>query len=56
MTVGSLEDPQGLSVSPGGLVTWSPQVGDVGDHLVRVVAADPQGLSVEQVWTVTIVL
>jgi YD repeat-containing protein len=50
-----LEGPPQLAVDPRtGRVLWPATAGDLGDHAVAIVVADPAGNTAEQRWTVTV--
>jgi FtsP/CotA-like multicopper oxidase with cupredoxin domain len=46
--------PAGMTVSPGGLVQWTPVAGQAGPHPVTVRATDLGGLFATQSFTVTV--
>ncbi|GAA6623079.1 putative Ig domain-containing protein [Scytonema sp. NUACC26] len=44
--------PQGMSVSPDGLIQWTPQANQVGAQQVKLLVKDDRGGEVEQVFTI----
>jgi RHS repeat-associated protein len=44
--------PQGMSISPNGLIQWTPQANQVGAQQVRLLVKDDRGGEVEQVFTI----
>jgi RHS repeat-associated protein len=44
--------PQGMSISPDGLIQWTPQANQVGAQQVKLLVKDDRGGEVEQVFTI----
>jgi hypothetical protein len=46
--------PQGLTLSPGGQIAWTPSLAELGDHLVRLSVTDSAGHSDAAMFTITV--
>jgi hypothetical protein len=47
--------PRGMSIdAKTGMVTWQPQPGDVGTHMIEITAIDPEGGKTTQKYSITI--
>ncbi len=44
--------PQGMTISPDGLIQWTPQANQVGAQQVKLLVKDDRGGEVEQVFTI----
>ncbi len=50
-----VDAPTGMSVDTFGLVTWFPDVGDLGTHRVHIVVTDDQGNTDEQTFVIEVI-
>lgn len=47
--------PRGMSIdAKTGMVTWQPQSGDIGAHMIEITAKDPEGGKTTQKYSITI--